>query len=214
MEMLQQILYFLIHIDAYIIKFIDIYGTWSYIVLFAIIFCETGLVVFPFLPGDSLLFAAGSIAAKSDVLDIKVLFILLTIAAILGNKVNYLIGRAIGPRVFHENQSRWLNKAYLLQAHEFYERHGGKTIIIARFLPIIRTFAPFVAGIGYMSIKRFTLYNIMSAILWIGSMLFSGYFLGSIPFIQDNFSLVIYGVIAVTLLPPLLVFLHHRFFPK
>jgi len=207
------IMQYILHIDQYLISFVATYGALTYLVLFLIIFCETGLVVTPFLPGDSLLFVAGTIAANPDsTLDIKLLFILLLIASILGNKANYLIGRAIGPRIFSieaRPRSLWgriFNKNHLLQTHAFYEKHGGKTIILARFIPIIRTFAPFVAGIGYMSLRRFTAFNIASAFLWIGSLLAAGYYFGALPLIKNNFSIVIYGIIAASLLPPTMAF--------
>lgn len=207
METLQHLIQYILHIDTYLIGFVSTYGIWTYAALFLIIFCETGLVVTPFLPGDSLLFAAGSIAASpNEPLNIQTLFVILIIASILGNKVNYLIGRAIGPRVFSAEQSWLLNKKHLIEAHQFYEKHGGKTIIIARFLPIIRTFAPFVAGVGYMSLRQFSLYNIVSALLWIGSLVGAGYFFGQLPIIRDNFAVVIYGIIVVSLLPPILAF--------
>jgi membrane-associated protein len=207
MESIQQLLQYILHIDTYLFAFVASYGALTYVVLFAIIFCETGLVVTPFLPGDSLLFAAGSIAAGSEhALSIQVLFVLLLIASILGNKLNYLLGRAIGPRVFSARQSWLLNQKHLQEAHQFYEKHGGKTIILARFIPIIRTFAPFVAGVGYMSLRQFSVYNIFSAILWIGSLLGAGYYFGSLPFIKEHFSLVVYGIVAVSLLPPAFAF--------
>lgn len=212
METLQQLLQYILHIDSYLISFVAHYGGLTYAVLFAIIFCETGLVVTPFLPGDSLIFAAGSIAAQSSqVLNIQLLFVLLFISSVLGNKVNYLIGRIIGPRIFKAKQSRLLNQNHLLQAHEFYERHGGKTIIIARFLPIIRTFAPFVAGVGYMTVRLFTFYNLISALLWVGSLLAAGYFFGNLSFIKDNFSIVIYGIVVLSLIPPAFAFLYRKY---
>lgn len=208
---MQSLLQYILHIDTYLIAFVSDYGIWAYAALFLIIFCETGLVVTPFLPGDSLLFAAGSIAANSNhALSIQTLFILLTFASILGNKLNYLIGRAIGPRIFTANHSWLLNKKHLTEAHQFYEKHGGKTIIIARFLPIIRTFAPFVAGVGYMSLRQFSSYNIISAVIWIGSLLSAGYFFGQLPIIRDNFSIVVYGIIAVSLLPPAIAFIYKK----
>lgn len=207
---MQQLFQSVLHIDTYLISFISAYGIWTYVILFAIIFCETGLIVTPFLPGDSLLFAAGSIAATSDALNIQLLFVLLMLASILGNKLNYLVGRAIGPKIFSAQQSWLLNKKHLLEAHQFYEKHGGKTIIFARFIPIIRTFVPFVAGIGYMSLRLFSFYNVVSAVFWIGSLLGAGYFLGSLPLIKDNFSIVIYGIIAFSLLPPFLAFLYRK----
>lgn len=202
MEILQTLINYILHIDVYLINFVNLYGAWTYILLFAIIFCETGLVVTPFLPGDSLLFAAGSIAAQpQSTLNIQLLFIVLLLASIFGNKVNYLIGRFIGPKVFKKPNSLFFNKKYLDEAHEFYATHGGKTIIFARFIPFIRTFAPFVAGASSMSIRQFTFYNLVSALLWIGSLLGAGYFLGSLPFIREHFSLVVYGIIAVSLTP-------------
>jgi membrane-associated protein len=214
METIQHLLQYLLHIDNYLIAFVSSYGTLTYVVLFAIIFCETGLIVTPFLPGDSLLFAAGSIAANSsNALSIQLLFLLMTLASILGNKLNYIIGRAIGPRVFAANESWLLNKKHLIEAHQFYEKHGGKTIILARFIPIIRTFAPFVAGIGYMGLREFSFYNIISAIIWIGSLLFAGYFFGTLPFIKQHFSFVIYGIIVMSLLPPIIAFFYRKLCP-
>lgn len=219
MDTLQQLVNYILHIDTYLISFVSTYGFWTYFVLFLIIFCETGLVVTPFLPGDSLLFAAGSIAANASLaLNIQILFILLTIASIVGNQLNYMIGRVIGPKVFSANQttSSWrnwlLNQKYLEETHQFYERHGGKTIILARFIPIIRTFAPFVAGMAYMSFNRFLAYNLISAVIWIGSLLAAGYFFGSLPIIRDNFSIVVYGIIVVSLLPPIITFIYRKSF--
>lgn len=211
MDTIQQFLHVILHIDTYLMGFVADYGIWTYAALFAIIFCETGLVVTPFLPGDSLLFAAGSIAANSnEALNIQVLFFLLTLASIFGNKINYLIGRFLGPRVFSSQRNWLLNKKHLEETHRFYEKHGGKTIIFARFLPIIRTFAPFVAGIGYMSLRQFSFYNVLSAILWIGSLLGAGYLFGQLPFIKNNFTLVIYGIIAVSLLPGVIAIMRKR----
>lgn len=196
------ILQSLLHIDVVLVDFVARYGALTYLILFAIIFCETGLVVTPFLPGDSLLFTAGSIAAHHNApLKIQMLFLILLIASILGNKLNYLIGRYLGPRVFAFKKSWLFNPAHLKEAHQFYQRHGGKTIIFARFIPIIRTFAPFVAGIGTMNLQTFTFYNIISAIAWIGGLLYAGYCFGQLPLIQANFTLVIYGIIALSLLP-------------
>jgi membrane-associated protein len=211
MEYIQPLFHFLLHVDVYLINFVSTYGALTYLLLFAIIFCETGLVVTPFLPGDSLLFAAGSIAANSsDHLSIQLLTVSLLFASILGNKLNYLIGRAIGPHIFTTKSSRLLNKKHLNEAHRFYERHGGKTIIFARFMPIIRTFAPFIAGISQMNIGRFTTYNIVSAVLWIGSLLGAGYYFGSIPLIKNNFTIAIYAIIAISLLPAIIAFLHKK----
>lgn len=211
MEYIQFLLQYLLHIDEYLITFVSTYGFWTYGVLFAIIFCETGLVITPFLPGDSLIFAAGSIAAKSsESLNIQLLFLLLVTASILGNKLNYLIGKAIGPRVFSVKKSWLFNTKYLDEAHQFYEKHGGKTIILARFIPIIRTFAPFIAGVAYMRLRDFTLYNIVSALLWIGSLLITGYFFGTLPFVKDHFSIVVYGIISLSLLPPLIAYVYRK----
>jgi membrane-associated protein len=207
----QQFLDFILHIDTYLISFVAIYGTWTYLVLFCIIFCETGFVITPFLPGDSLLFVAGSIAAHPETpLAFGPLLILLVIASILGNQVNYLLGRKIGPSVFSAKKTWLFNKKHLDDTHRFYERHGGKTILFARFMPIIRTFAPFVAGIAYMGVYSFTLYNITSALVWIGSLLACGYFFGSLPLVRDNFSIVIYGIIFVSLAPALLALLWRK----
>ena len=211
MENIHGLLNFILHLDNYLVSFVATHGMWTYLVAFAVIFCETGLVVAPFLPGDSLLFTLGSIAAlDQNPLNILILLPLLIIASIAGNHVNYLIGRAIGPKVFSIDRPWLLNKKHLTEAHQFYEKHGGKTIILARFIPIIRTFAPFIAGISYMSFKLFHFYNISSAILWIGSLLTMGYFLGSLPIIKENFTIVIYGIIVVSLLPPVVTFLYHR----
>lgn len=203
--MIQQLFSYILHIDTYLVSFVAAYGPWTYAALFAIIFCETGLVVTPFLPGDSLLFAAGSIAAQPEShLQIQLLFLLLCLASILGNKVNYLIGRTVGPRIFTSKTSWLLNQRHLIEARNFYDKHGGKTIIFARFLPIIRTFAPFVAGIGAMSMRNFTFYNLISGVLWIGSLLSAGYFFGSLPIIKNNFSIVIYAIIAVSMIPAII----------
>ncbi len=208
MHYLHHLLDMILHIDVYLNSFVSLYGFWTYFALFAVIFCETGLIVTPFLPGDSLLFAAGSIAAQpGNSLQILILFALLLLASILGNQINFWVGRAIGTRIFTTKKSRFFNQKHLEETHAFYEKHGGKTIIFARFIPIIRTFAPFIAGIGKMELLHFSLYNLISALLWIGSLLSLGYFLGSLPVIRDHFSLVIYGVVFISLLPPILTFL-------
>lgn len=213
MTTLQTLLQYLLHIDVYLLSFVASYGALTYFLLFTIIFCETGLVVFPFLPGDSLLFTAGSIAANAaNHLNINTLFVLLVLASILGNKVNYLIGRRLGPAIFENSRTRFLNKNHFNRAHAFYEAHGGKTIIFARFIPIIRTFAPFVAGVSTMNLRLFSLFNIISALLWIGSLLAAGYYFGQLPFVKNNFSLVLYGIITISLLPPFLSFLYHKLY--
>ncbi|WP_115303998.1 DedA family protein [Legionella beliardensis] len=205
---MQDLIYFILHIDTYLVNFASAHGAWTYLALFAVIFCETGLIILPFLPGDSLLFVAGSFAAHPDSpLNVMVLFLLLSLASIIGNQINYFVGRLIGPRVFTAKETRIFNKKHLMQAHQFYEKHGGKTIFLARFLPIVRTFVPFVAGVSYMNLVQFTYYNVLSAILWIGSLLAFGYFFGSIPIIKENFSAVIYGIIILSCLPPLVTFL-------
>jgi len=190
---------FILHIDKYLETIISNYGLWTYGILFVVIFCETGLVITPFLPGDSLLFAAGTFAAKGW-LSPHLLFILIASAAILGDTVNYWIGHFVGPRVFTE-KVRFLKKEYLDRTHSFYEKHGGKTIILARFIPIIRTFAPFVAGVGAMTYSKFILYNIVGALLWTALFVYAGYFFGSIQFINDNFSIVVIAIIIISVIP-------------
>lgn len=198
------------HLDKQLSAVIQNYGIWTYLILFLIIFCETGLVIMPILPGDSLLFAAGAIAAMGS-LDPFWLFGLLTIAAISGDTLNYSIGRYMGPKVFKMEDSRFFKKEYLERTHQFYERHGGKTIIIARFMPIIRTFAPFVAGVGSMSYWRFINYNIVGGVAWIAVFIFGGYMFGNIPAVKRNFTLVIMGIIFVSILPGVIEFLRHRY---
>jgi membrane-associated protein len=208
METLHYFINLVLHLDLHLTALVTAYGIWVYAVLFIIIFCETGLVVTPILPGDSLLFAAGTLAAgATQALNIHVLFLLLIGASILGNTVNYAVGRFIGPRVFHFPQSRLFNPQYLHKAQQFYENHGGKAIIIARFIPIIRTFAPFVAGIGSMQAQRFLFYNVLGALLWVGSLLYASYLFGNLPFIKNHFSTVILAIIVLSLLPALIGFL-------
>ena len=198
-----------LHLDKHLAEVIQSYGPWTYGLLFAIVFLETGLVVTPLLPGDSLLFAAGSFAALGA-LDLALLFLLLSAAAVLGDTLNYAIGHYLGPRVFHYERSRFFNPEHLRRTHAFYETYGGKTIIIARFVPIVRTFAPFVAGIGAMSYARFVLYNVAGGVLWVGVCLGAGYFFGNLPFVKKNFSLVILAIIFVSLLPALVEYLRQR----
>jgi membrane-associated protein len=214
MDMLHTLFGFIMHLDQHLAGFLAMYGTWAYALLFLIIFCETGLVVVPFLPGDSLLFATGALAASTETLNIHVLFLLLVTASILGNTLNYLIGKWLGPKVFHSPNSLFLNKKYLERAHQFYETYGAKTIIIARFMPIIRSFAPFVAGIGYMSYSRFSVYNVLGAVLWIGSLLYTSYWFGNLPFIKDHFSTVILGIIVISLLPPVIEVVRQAYLKK
>lgn len=208
----QPLIQHILHLDTSLITVAQAFGLWTYGILFLIIFCETGLVITPFLPGDSLLFATGALAAHpSQALNIHVLFILLSLASIFGNATNYMLGRFIGPQIFRARGSRLFNKNYLTQAHEFYNHHGGKTIILARFIPIIRTFGPFVAGIAFMSYRRFAIYNIISAVLWIGGLLYASYFFGNLPFIKQNFSVFILLIIGLSLLPPILTFCYRKF---
>lgn len=208
MELLQYLFDVFLHLDKHLSVVIAAYGTWTYLILFLIIFCETGLVVTPFLPGDSLLFAIGTFAAL-DTLNVSVLFISLSAAAILGDSVNYAVGRYMGARVFQSN-GRFLKKEHLDRTHRFYEKYGGKTIILARFVPIIRTFAPFVAGVGAMSYARFIAYNVAGALLWIGGFVFAGYFFGNIPAVKRNFTIVIMAIIAISILPGLIEYIKHK----
>lgn len=204
MEFIQQILDFILHIDRHLIDIVQEYETWTYLILFFIIFAETGFVVTPFLPGDSLIFAAGAIIAKPESgLNIFLMGLLLIIAAVLGDLVNYHIGNYIGPKAF-SGKYKWLKKEYLEKTQAFYEKYGGKTIIYARFIPIVRTFAPFIAGIGTMTYLRFASYNVVGGVLWVTSFLFIGYFFGGLPVIKDNFTYVIFGIIILSVLPPVI----------
>lgn len=196
---------FFIHLDRYLNIIIQSYGLWAYSILFLVIFAETGFVITPFLPGDSLLFAVGALAASGS-LNVNWLFILLGAAAVLGNIINYQIGRFIGPKIFLKENVRFLNKEYLEKTHRFYEKHGGKVIIISRFVPILRTFAPFVAGIGKMTYQRFLIYNLIGGVSWVGVFIFGGYYFGNIPLVKQNFSLVILAIIFISLLPTILHF--------
>jgi membrane-associated protein len=203
---------FILHIDTHLQVLVAEYGLWLYGILFVIIFCETGLVVMPFLPGDSLLFAAGSLASiAGSSLNPHLLFLLFFLAAVLGDTVNYQIGHKLGAKVFQHKSSRFFNVDHLAKTNAFFEKYGGKTIIIARFVPIIRTFAPFVAGIGAMTYSRFILYNVLGALLWVGLFTYSGYFLGQLPFVQHNFKLLIFAIIGISLLPPIIEYVKHRF---
>ena len=210
MELIKALFEILMHLDTHLDLVIRSYGVWTYGILFLIIFLETGLVVTPFLPGDSLLFAGGTFAALGS-LDAKWLVVFLSIAAIAGDTVNYWIGHAVGPKVFTKEKSRFLNKEYLYRTHRFYEKYGGKTIILARFIPIIRTFAPFVAGIGSMTYRRFIIYNVSGGIAWVVMFVLGGYLFGNIPVVKQNFSLVIFAIIFLSILPGIIEFLrHHR----
>jgi membrane-associated protein len=209
MEFLSKVISFVLHLDTHLSALIQQYGLWTYVILFVVIFCETGLVVTPFLPGDSLIFAAGTFAARGD-LNVLVLFLVLSAAAVLGDTANYWIGKIIGPKVFQKENSRIFKKAYLERTHGFYEKYGAETIIIARFVPIVRTFAPFVAGIGRMSYGKFLSYNIVGGIGWVALFTFGGYFFGNIPFVRKNFSLVIIAIILISLVPAALEIIKHR----
>jgi len=204
LELIKALIDFILHIDQHLVEIVSNYKTWTYLILFLIIFAETGLVVTPFLPGDSLLFAAGAIIAKPDSnMNIVLTCVLLCIAAVLGDLVNYHVGKYIGPKAF-SGRYRFLKKEYLERTQEFYYKHGGKTIIYARFIPIIRTFAPFVAGIGTMSYLRFATYNIFGGVVWVISFLLLGFFFGGLPVVKDNFTYVIFGIIFVSVLPPVI----------
>ena len=210
LELIKTLIDFILHIDQHLVEIVSSYRTWTYLILFLIIFAETGLVVTPFLPGDSLLFAAGAIIAKPDSnMNIVVTCLLLIAAAILGDLVNYHVGKFIGHKAF-SGKYRFLKKEYLERTQAFYYKHGGKTIIYARFIPIIRTFAPFVAGIGTMSYLRFATYNVVGGIAWVTSFLFLGYFFGGLPVIKDNFTYVIFGIILVSVLPPVIEVMRER----
>lgn len=202
MEFLAQFIDIVLHLDKHLALLVQQYGLWIYGILFFIIFAETGFVVTPFLPGDSLLFVAGALAALGEGgMDISILISVLAVAAILGNMLNYQIGRFFGPKVFQWENSRFFNKAALLKTHAFYEEHGGKTLVISRFLPLFRTFAPFVAGIGAMSYAKFTLFNLIGALGWVVSLCLAGYWLGNMPWVKANLSVMIVGIIIVSLIP-------------
>lgn len=209
MELLSKLIDIFLHLDKHLNEIIGQYGAWTYLILFVIVFCETGLVVTPFLPGDSLLFAAGAFAALGS-LNVFWLFALLTIAAILGDTVNYWMGHWVGPKVFHRENVRFLNKKHLERTHEFYERYGGKTIIIARFIPIVRTFAPFVAGIGSMTYGRFIAYNVIGGVAWVAICVFAGYYFGNLEIVKNNFSLVIIAIVLISVLPMVIEYIRHR----
>lgn len=212
METIKGLLDYFLHLDDKLVGFIQLYGTWTYGIIFAIVFVETGLVIMPLLPGDSLLFAVGSLCG-TGALDLMTSMVLLFIAAVLGDTLNYSIGRYLGPIVF-EKDYKLIKKKHLMQAQEFYEKHGGKAIIIARFIPIVRTFAPFVAGVGKMDYKRFILFNIVGGFVWVVGLTLLGYFFGSLPFVKKNFELVIFGIIGLSLLPIVFAYLNEKFSKK
>ena len=209
MELLAQFFDIVLHLDRHLIWLVDNYGVWVYLILFLIIFCETGLVVAPFLPGDSLLFVAGTLAA-AGAMYVHGLFALLVLAAFGGDNTNYWIGRYVGPRVYRIERSRLFNPAHLERTHRFYEKHGGKTVIFARFLPIVRTFAPFVAGIGHMRYGRFLFYSFSGSVFWIGFFVFGGYYFGNIPVVKQNLTLFILGIIVVSIMPGIFEFVRQK----
>lgn len=214
MDFIYSIIDFILHIDDHLVEIVNNYQTWTYLILFLIIFAETGLVVTPFLPGDSLLFATGAIIAKPETdLNVFVMWILLMVAGIVGDMVNYHIGKYLGPKAF-SGKYRFLKKEYLEKTEKFYDKYGGKTIIYARFVPIIRTFAPFVAGVGSMSYGKFASYNVIGAILWVTSFLFIGYFFGGLPIIKDNFTIVIFAIIILSLVPPIIEVIKEKYGKK
>jgi len=213
-----EIINFILHVDSYLLELTQNYGAWIYAILFAIVFAETGLVVTPFLPGDSLLFATGALAA-TGVLDVRVATVLVIIAAIAGDAVNYSIGRSAGARIIHlantdPRWGRWINPAYVARAHEFFERHGGKAIVLGRFMPIVRTFVPFVAGVAEMSYPAFALYNITGGVVWVGICIGAGYVFGNVPIVKENFSLVAIGIVIVSVLPMVIEFIRYRRGPR
>jgi membrane-associated protein len=213
-----EIINFILHVDSYLLELTQNYGAWIYAILFAIVFAETGLVVTPFLPGDSLLFATGALAA-TGALDVRVATVLVIIAAIAGDAVNYSIGRSAGARIIHLANSdprwgRWINPAYVARAHEFFERHGGKAIVLGRFMPIVRTFVPFVAGVAEMSYPAFALYNITGGVGWVGICIGAGYVFGNVPIVKENFSLVAIGIVIVSVLPMVIEFIRYRRGPR
>ncbi len=218
-----ELIHWLGQLDQHLLELSQQQGSLAYVILFLIIFSETGLVVAPFLPGDTLLFVAGAVAAVQEGssllygtqgFSLPSLLLTLALAAFLGNQLNFQIGRWVGPRVFHWERSRLLNPRHLAQAHAFYERHGGKTVILSRFVPIIRTYAPFVAGVGAMSFSRFMVFNAVGALLWVGSLLLSGFFFGNVPFVKGNLTLIILGIVGVSLLPVLWAFVRTRLKPR
>jgi membrane-associated protein len=208
MEWIKKLIDLVLNVDEHLARLVPEYGLWIYAILFLIIFCETGLVVTPILPGDSLLFAIGALCG-AQILNLPTILILLSVAAVLGDTVNYWIGHYMGPKVFNRN-GRFLKKAYLDKTHEFYERYGGKTIIIARFVPIVRTFAPFVAGVGSMTYGKFMAYNVIGGVFWVISMTLCGYLFGNIPFVKKNFELVILMIIFISILPGIIEYIRER----
>ena len=209
MDLLTLIVDFILHVDVHLQELMNNYGLWVYGILFLIIFSETGLVVTPFLPGDSLLFAAGALTVGSA-MDVNVLALLLIVAAVLGNITNYTIGHFFGAKLFNNPDSKIFRRDYLDKTHAFFDKHGGKTIIITRFLPIVRTFAPFVAGMGAMTYKRFMAFNIVGGILWVCSFVYAGYLFGNMPIVRQNFTMLVMGIIVFSILPIIIETVRHR----
>ncbi|MEI7638531.1 MAG: DedA family protein [Syntrophus sp. (in: bacteria)] len=209
MDLLLTFIDIFIHLDRHLIWLIQHFGVWVYLIVFLVVFCETGLVITPLLPGDSLLFGLGALAAIGD-LNVLWLFVLLSSAAIAGDTVNYFIGKYVGPKVFHQETSRFFKREYLERTHQFYEKYGGKTIVIARFVPIIRTFAPFVAGIGAMTYAKFIIYNVFGGIAWVAIFIFGGYYFGNLPVVKNNFTLVIMAIIIISVLPGVIEYFRQR----
>jgi membrane-associated protein len=215
METIKHFIDVILHLNAHINEWTTAFGPWLYLILFIVVFCETGLVVTPFLPGDSLLFAVGAVCAiEGSPLNVFVMGVVLIVAAVIGDAVNYAIGKRVGPKVFTSETSMLLNKKHLIRTQRFYERHGGKTIIIARFVPIIRTFAPFVAGIGNMGYRRFATFNVVGALAWVIGFLTLGYTVGNVPFVKKQFSYVIFGIIFLSILPGVIEYLRARKEPE
>lgn len=215
MEYIKFLVDFIMHIDIHLAELVSLYGVWIYAILFLIIFCETGLVVTPFLPGDSLLFVAGTLAAfPSNHINIHLIVLLLIIAAILGDASNYVIGRYFGQRLFSNPHSKIFKQRYLEQTHEFYKKHGGKTIILARFVPIVRTFAPFVAGMGHMSYHHFASYNIIGGVIWVALFSYAGYFFGGLDIVQKNLEILIILIIFISILPAVAEILRNKYYIK
>lgn len=211
MDFIYLVIDFILHIDAHLAELVAEYGIWVYAILFLILFCETGLIVTPFLPGDSLLFVAGAIAAlPTNDLNVHLMVAVMITAAVIGDAVNYTIGRLFGKRLFSNPNSKIFRRSYLDKTHAFYERHGGKTIILARFVPIVRTFAPFVAGMGRMSYRHFAFYNVTGAFIWVLLFTYAGYLFGNLPIIQENLKLLIVGIIVLSIMPGVIEIIRHK----
>ena len=209
MDLLSGLLDALVHLDKHLLEAVQSYGGWVYLLLFLIVFCETGLVVTPFLPGDSLLFVAGTLAGAGS-MNVHLLVVLLIAAAVLGDSVNYAIGRWLGPRVFRRDDSWFFKRAYIERTHAYFDKYGGRTIVIARFVPIIRTYAPFVAGIGRMDYSRFLMFNVGGAVLWVALITYAGYLFGNVPIVKNNLTVVILGIIVLSVSPGIVEYLRHR----